>query len=473
MSTSSSRTGRAVDPRRDLVQGAAVLALVAGLLVLRVTPAGARDQQLLARALELAAGADAPGDSFVGLLERVAAALLHVARLATGGTGGASELGLLLVATLGPVALAVAVASATGAAQGLGLPRRLALLASAAVGLALLPYAGWPSLEILTAAAAAWTWTRALDVRAARERGRPVGAGPGLALGLGVVTPMLLDPLLLPLSLLLLASAELALVARPRGARTASRVALAGLGAAVPLLVALLVQAARGAAVGLGLELDWGGLGAGADRLLLGPGGLLTEAPLLAVTALGLGVLLRAEDRLAALVPLLSLLLAAAAPERRQAALLAAAVALGAVPLTAGATSLVGHRAGRLVVGGLLAWGALAASSAVLVDPIRVRGLETRAIEARVESPLRPLMRWRLVRREWALPETAVPLTEVLGVPVEGELPRAEDGPQGHLALGLMGTVRSLFLPGIGLLVLVAVGLRALSAGLDRARPGP
>ena len=182
---------------------------------------------------------------------------------------------------------------------------------------------------------------------------------------------------------------------------------------------------------------------------------------------------MRAEDRLAALAPLLTLVLAAAAPLEHGAVLLAAAVALAAVPLTAGATALVGHRAGRLAMGALLLWGSLAASGAVLVDPLRVRSLELTALEAGVTSPVQPLLRWRLVRREWALPEAAVPLAEVLGAPVEGELPRAADGPQGHLALGLMGTVRSLFLPAIGLLVLVAVGLRALGAGLDRARPGP
>ena len=157
MSASTPSTGRAVDPRRDLVQGAAVLALVGGLGALRVGPAGSRDQQLLERALELAAGSDPSGGQAPGLLERVFAALLRIGELATGGAGSASELGLLLVATLGPVALAITVASATGAAQGLGLPRRMALLASAVVGLALLPHAGWPSLEILTAAAAAWT----------------------------------------------------------------------------------------------------------------------------------------------------------------------------------------------------------------------------------------------------------------------------------------------------------------------------
>lgn len=124
-------------------------------------------------------------------------------------------------------------------------------------------------------------------------------------------------------------------------------------------------------------------------------------------------------------------------------------------------------------MGALLLWGSLAASGAVLVDPLRVRSLQLTALEAGVTSPVQPLLRWRLVRREWALPEAPVPLDEVLGAPVEGELPRAADGPQGHLALGLMGTVRSLFLPAIGLLVLVAVGLRALGAGLDRARPGP
>jgi len=473
VSASTPSTGRAVDPRRDLVQGAAVLALVGGLGALRVGPAGSRDQQLLERALELAAGSDPSGGQAPGLLERVFAALLRIGELATGGAGSASELGLLLVATLGPVALAITVASATGAAQGLGLPRRLALLASAVVGLALLPHAGWPSLEILTAAAAAWTWTRVLDVRAARERGRAVGIGSGLALGLGVVTPTLLESSLLPLSLLLLAAAELALVARPRGAHEPSRVALAGLGAAAPLLVTLLARGASGAPIGPGLALEWSRLGAGADALLLGSGGLLLEAPLLAGAALGLGVLVRAEDRLAALAPLLTLVLAAAAPLEHGAVLLAAAVALAAVPLTAGATALVGHRGGRLAMGALLLWGSLAASGAVLVDPLRVRSLELTALEAGVTSPVQPLLRWRLVRREWALPEAAVPLAEVLGAPVEGELPRAADGPQGHLALGLMGTVRSLFLPAIGLLVLVAVGLRALGAGLDRARPGP
>jgi hypothetical protein len=53
------RRAREVDPRRDLVRGASVLALVVGLMALRVAPELLRDQETLRGALALAGAGEA------------------------------------------------------------------------------------------------------------------------------------------------------------------------------------------------------------------------------------------------------------------------------------------------------------------------------------------------------------------------------------------------------------------------------
>jgi hypothetical protein len=482
------RRAREVDPRRDLVRGASVLALVVGLMALRVAPELLRDQETLRGALALAgagealpseAGAEGSGALTAGGLASgallSALALLLRAAAFLGGPEGGGELGLLLLATLGPLALALAVGAATGAAQGLGLPRRTALLAAAWVGLLLARSAGWPTLEALTAAATAWTWTQVLDLRSARERGRPVGVLAALVLGLGVVSPALFAPVLLPLSLLLLGGAELALLARPRGTRAPEGHARTGLLVAAPLLALLALRIALAApgsgSAGLGLSMESAGALQRLAAAFLGPAGLLAEAPFLLVALPGLLFLLREGDRLTAGGPVAALLLAGLVPEEARGPLLAAALALGAVPLAAGATALAGSSGGRTLLAVLLGWSLLAASGGVLVDGVRAE--RAAEVVSEGEAPLQPLLRWRIARREWAVPGAPLPLDELLGQGHEGELAPAPAGPQGHLALGLMGTVSSLLLPGLGLAMLVLVGLRSLAAGLDRARPGP
>lgn len=473
------RRVREVDPRRDLVRGASVLALVVGLLALRVAPELLRDQQVLQRAAALA-GAGLEGDlagsgpEGAGALVHALALLLRAASL-LGGAEGGGELGLLLVATFGPLALALAVGAATGAAQGLGLPRRTALLAAAWVGLHLARSAGWPTLEVLTAAVTGWTWTQVLDLRAARERGRPVTVLSALVLGFGVALPTLLAPALLPLSLLLLGGAELALLARPRGTRGPEGHARTGLLVASPLVVLLALRLAlavqAGDAAGLALSLSSAGALQRLSSAFLGPAGLLVEAPFLLIALPGLLLLLREGDRLAAGAPVVALLLAGLVPEASRSPMLAAALALAAVPLAAGATVVAGSAGGRALLAGLLGWCLLTASGGVLVDG--PRAVQAVAAAPAGQAPLQPLLRWRIARREWAVPGAPLPLGELLGDGQEGELAPAPAGPQGHLALGLMGTVSSLLLPGLGLAMLVLVGLRSLVAGLDRARPGP
>ena len=211
--------------------------------------------------------------------------------------------------------------------------------------------AGWPTLEVLTAAVAGWTWTQVLDLRAARERGRPVGVVAALVLGVGVVLPALLAPGLLPLSLLLLGGAELALLARPRGTRAPEGHARTGLLVAAPLVALLALRltliTTDGGAAGLGLSLASVGALQRLAAAFLGPAGLLVEAPFLLVVLPGLLLLLREGDRLTAGGPVVALLLAGLVPEDARGPVLAAALALAAPPLAAGTTVLAGASGGR------------------------------------------------------------------------------------------------------------------------------
>lgn len=480
-------TGEQVDPRVDMVRGTGLLLLAVSLVCLQLAPRRAVDLSVLEQARQLAL-TEAPvttGGWPLGPLPSLLQAPLHMLLVSTGavseGPVGTPDRATVVVALLGPLLAAILASRVVSAVLTLGVARRAGLLATLLISVTLLPASGWPTVPLLAAAVTAWTLARALRARAALERGRHLPKSRALQLGLGAAGPVLVAPGLLPVTLALLALVEGALGARSlRGAASRS-----GRGFGLALLPVAIVLGAQAAWPGA-----WGGALPGVSLASLGvpfasgawvrPPWSLFGLPLLGFVVAGLVRLLSSGERI---LPLLSagLLLLAfgqATPEGTVTLGACALVFLAPALSAALEPALRGPRTMALVaIAG--SWTMIAGGGAVLLDDLRLTEVrETISAEAtRAERAepllLGPLLRWRVLRREWAVPGEPLPLSELVDRSWEGEVPRATQPIHGHLAIGLIGRLANLLVPLAGILVVLGIALRDLRAGLDRTRPGP